>query len=217
MWSLFKSAKPTYSPFDFDRSKRSCRIVVIDDDNLAIPVDQLLNDGYNIAQLLEVDANAMRLCEQCTYDIILLDYNGVAPPEITPDDGFGVFQRIRQRNPDQYIIAISGKAFDIAKTAYLKEANDWLKKPVSLADTKAKLDKAITACFDKEHVLNEIRLRALAQGLDAKTAEKLVTKLKTASGKDSKEYYNITKGIVSDVNTFAGLIERLIKIAVALI
>ena len=89
MWPFSKSLGALAPPaFDFERSKRSCRIVVIDDDKLAVPIEQLVSDGYNVAQVLEVDASVMRLCEQGTYDLILLDYNGVAPPEITPDDGF---------------------------------------------------------------------------------------------------------------------------------
>lgn len=212
-WFSRKESKESKEKFDFDKAKRTCRVLIIDDDPNAVPKEELGRDGYNIDQILEVDPDYMRLCEEGTYDVILLDYNGVAPPDIAPNDGFGVFDRIRARNPNQYIIALSGQTYDISQTAYLKEANNWLKKPVNLAETKEKIDTAIIHRFDQARVFDEIRTVLLAANIEQKSIENLIVALqKDQSG--SQEGYTQTAGkFLRDIAPIAGLIAQLVRIS----
>ena len=212
MTGIFFWKKPIApQPLDFNKAKRTCRFLVIDDEELAIPVEALKRDGYDISQIQEVDSTYMSLCEAGTFDVILLDYNGVAPPQISANDGFGVFERIRSRNPSQYIIAISGKAFDISRAAYLREASDWLKKPASLADTKDKMDRAIRARFDQSLLFEEIKEKLIAQGVPQKSVEKFLADLSNPQSNKLKDYLQSASRLLQNSATVAGLITQIIK------
>lgn len=171
--------------FDFESAKKVCRILVIDDDPQALPMDELVKSGYNISQEEEVDVHLMARCEDEHYDVILLDYIGVAPESITPDDGFGVFDRIRSANSSQYIIAISGQTFDISRTEYFKNANDWLKKPTDLIKTKEKLDKSIRRCFNRNMLLDDIRSILRNEGVSDSDVEKVLRYLRKTLTSDA--------------------------------
>ena len=164
--------------YDFDSAKRVCRILIIDDDPQALPFRELKRSGYNIEQVEAVDVDVMRMCEEGTYDVILLDYTGVAPESMTPNDGFGVFDRIRSANPTQYVIAISAKTYDISKTAYFKNANNWLKKPTDLVTAKQMIDQAINHCFDREILFREIEKALRNNGISKKEIEKTIEYLR---------------------------------------
>jgi len=161
--------------FDFTTAKRNCRVLVIDDDKQAVPIEELRKSGYFIEQITEVDAGSMHRCEGGEFDIILLDYKGVAPQNISPDDGFGVFERLRSANPLQYVVAISGQTYDISKTEYLSKANDWLKKPIDLVRAKEKLDRGIRERFDKNNVFRELRSALVRGGYPADKIDSVLT------------------------------------------
>jgi CheY-like chemotaxis protein len=179
--------------FDFDEAKRKTRILLIDDDASALPISHLQASDYAIRQEKKVTVELLQACERGDFDIILLDYNGIAPPAICPDDGFGVFDRIRHSNPDQYIIAISGQTYDIARTEYFAKANDWLKKPTDLSSTKTKIDKGIAEIFDKSKILARVRSQAIVDGATSAQADKLARELGARELKDLESAIDFTK------------------------
>lgn len=210
--NLFQSDESYH--YDFSDAKRVCRILVIDDDAQALPLNELKRSGYNIEQVEAVDVDTLRMCEEGTYDVILLDYTGVAPKSITPSDGFGVFDRIRAANPTQYIIAISAKTYDIAKTAYFKNANDWLKKPTDLVTTQQMIDKAVNHCFDRDIIFHQIEDFLRNDGVHKKEINRIIRILKNTKSNDLEKLLDIIKragrlvGVPLDI---VGLVRKLIR------
>ncbi len=196
----------------FKSAKLKCRILLIDDDNDALPISDLQADEYAITQIYSVSPVDLRECEQGKYDVIVLDYNGVAPLTLCPDDGFGVFSRIRAANPQQYIIAISAQKYDISQTAYLKEANDYIKKPSNLAETKNSLDEAIKHNFNPNIVYQRIEKTLIDYGVDYKQARKVVDKLKKVRSSDSGEYMKIISSVNSSLSTINSIISLSIQL-----
>ena len=181
--------------FDFNEAKRRCRIVLIDDDPTALPLDEVVKDQYGIVQYKIVDAELLQRCESGAYDIVILDYNGIAPVSITPHDGFGIFDRIRRANPEQYIIAISAQTYDISKTAYFSEANDWLKKPTDLATTKNKIDAGIRYLFDKTAVIQRLKVAMAQEGFKQRSTAKVLNRLASANYANVDEINELIKNI----------------------
>jgi CheY-like chemotaxis protein len=175
--------QPPYR-FDFLEARRRCRVLLIDDDPAALPLSEIIKADYSCAQEKIVTGDLLRQCETGVFDIIILDYNGIAPKSITPNDGFGVFDRIRLNNPDQYIIAISGQTYDISKTAYFKEANDWLMKPTDLTTTINKIDSGIKYLFDKTEVLFRLRRQLIDEGARPKDADRLIRDIERRGYRD---------------------------------
>lgn len=208
--------RPTYH-FDFAQAKRRCRILVIDDDANALPLAEVTSDEYNVKQEKIVDADLLRQCETALYDIILLDYNGVAPPAITPDDGFGIFARIRTANPAQYIIAISGQTYDISKTEYFRRANDWLGKPTDLATTKNKLDTGIRYLFDKSAVLKRLKSSLLTEGFRQNSVDRVIGQLAAKNFSNFDEMSEIVKRVakVTELSShIVGILKALAKLGI---
>jgi CheY-like chemotaxis protein len=210
---LFKE-KSDYR-FDLSAAKRMTRIILIDDDPAALPINDLQQDGYAVHQQNFVDASLLSRCESGDFDIILLDYNGIAPASISETDGFGVFDRIRKANPEQYIISVSAQTYDISKTAYFKEANDWLRKPTDLSSTKNALDKGIAYLFDKTALLQRLRSQALREGATLKQADKLVKEFEAKELRDPDAAIAAVKkicGFVNVTNSIASTTRLLSKV-----
>jgi len=159
--------------FDLTTARTRCRIALIDDESNALPLQDLLASGYEIEQFFQVTADLLQRCERGAFHIIVLDYNGIAPQNISPTDGFGVFEIIRNSNPQQYIIAISAKTYDIQKSEYFQKADSRLSKPIDLIKAREALDRGIRAIFDPNHVIR--RLSATLQELGYN--EELVLKI----------------------------------------
>lgn len=210
---LFSQSAPYV--FEFPKAKRNCRILLIDDDPDALPIDDLKSDEYNIEQRKKVDAGLLRNCESAVYDLIVLDYNGVAPASICPDDGFGVFERIRKSNPDQYIISISAQTYDISKTEYFKKANAYLKKPTDLVTTKKALDEGIEQLFHREFIFDRISNALTANGIPKKRAERLIQSLRSEDIKSYSQVESIAQNILKtseDIDKIRTWLTRLGKI-----
>jgi DNA-binding response OmpR family regulator len=204
--------------FDFASAKRTCRILLIDDDSTALPLAEVKRDEYNIEQYKNVDPDLLRQCENGVFDVIILDYNGVAPASITPDDGFGVFDRIRGARPEQYIISVSAQTYDISKTAYFKNANDWLKKPTDLTTTKNKLDAAIRYLFDKSAVLERLRAQMLSDGFKQKSIDRVVNHLNSKTYTDLEQLSELVKrvGHIAQISEHLyALLRVLVRLSVA--
>jgi CheY-like chemotaxis protein len=191
--------------FDFVEARRRCRILIIDDDPNALPLIDIRTGDYNITQERVVTPDLLRQCEEGLFDIIILDYNGVAPASVTPDDGFGVFSRIKDANPDQYIIAISAQTYDISKTEYFQHANDWLRKPTDLTTTKNKLDAGIRYIFDKADILRRLKQQLLNEGIASHRIDRLIERLESRDFRDIDGVANTVKRLAKITEISAGV------------
>lgn len=187
--------RPDNYRFDFDTAKKRCRILLLDDDPNALPLEDLKRDKYNIEQYIKIDADLLRQCENGTFDIILLDYNGIAPQNVSETDGFGIFDRIRSANVRQYIIAISGQTYDISRTEYFRKANSWLKKPSDLLTTKQKLDDGIRRLFDRDALLTDLSALLAEKGVNKRDIDRVLDALKASTVKTEADGEDVIHGI----------------------
>jgi len=123
--------------------RKRARILVIDDDQSAFPVELLRSEGY-IIDYWESVRNFSDL-ESGLFDIIVLDIHGIATPEQSSTGGIGILEHIKRYNPAQVVIAYSAKKYDFNQAAFWKLADDFLGKPSSLVVCKQKIDELILA------------------------------------------------------------------------
>ena len=126
----------------FDELRRRTRILVIDDDESSFPFKQLKDEGYAIDHWPKVQS--LTQLEQGTYDIVVLDIHGVGQ-EYSADDGLGILEHIKERNPSQLVVAFSGHTFDLAKNRFFRLADDVLGKPVDATKCKRVIDDLIAS------------------------------------------------------------------------
>jgi len=148
---------------DLASLKKLTSILVIDNDPNAFPeVETFRADGYNIAEWSRVES--MTQLESGAFDIIVLDIGGVAK-KWGPKDGLEILKLLKETNPDQYVIAFSGQKAVHQLEEFWKLSDNQLKKPVTAADCKRKLDEAMHHRADALHYWNQIHARLLACGV----------------------------------------------------
>ncbi|MGB3087490.1 MAG: hypothetical protein WBC53_07175, partial [Phycisphaerae bacterium] len=77
------------------------RIVVIDDEKEAFPLDVLASQGYAIDHW--GDVKDLQKLETGFYDIIILDIGGVGQELDADNEGLGVLRHIKKVNPSQIV------------------------------------------------------------------------------------------------------------------
>ncbi len=156
---------------ELSKLKQGMSIVVIDDDPNAFPeLSMLTAEGYRITRWAKIESMAQ--LESGTFDIIVLDISGVAR-DWGEHDGLEVLRLLKENNPAQYVIAFSGQRAVHQLEEFWKLADDSLKKPVTAADFKRKLDTALYANANIENLWTRIRDRLSASGVPASQIEKL--------------------------------------------
>ena len=136
----------SFAKLSAEEARKKARILVIDDDKDAFPIDLFSNEGYNIAYWDSV--KNLRSIEQGEYDIIILDIHGITEAS---KDGIGVLEHIKKYNPAQIVVAFSAKKYDLSKGVFWKLADDLIGKPSSGLECKQKIDALIEARFSAEH------------------------------------------------------------------
>lgn len=126
--------------------RKRVKIVVIDDEESSFPTKGLQDEGYTVEWWPIVDPSKLRRLESGDFDIIVLDIQGIVPPTISDTgDGLGILRRLKNVNPDQIIVAFSGKSYDLDSMQFFKRAEDVLRKPVSLIQCKEMIDRLIAS------------------------------------------------------------------------
>jgi CheY-like chemotaxis protein len=137
-----------------DEARKRARILVIDDDKEAFPVQLLQKEGYNIHYWPKVEN--IRPLEEGEFDIIFLDIGGISPPELSKTDGLGILEHLKRHNPGQIVVAYSGRSFDLSQQRFFKLADDFLGKPSDLLECKEKIDQLLQAKFTAMHYWNTL-------------------------------------------------------------
>ncbi len=125
--------------------KKRTRIAVIDDEKSSLPIKSLQEDGFAIDYFSSIDEALLKKLLAGDFDIIVLDIKGVVSPRIIENDGLGVLQYLKEKNPTQLIVACSSKKFDPSKHKFFSLANDVLDKPITFVDCKERLEQIIAA------------------------------------------------------------------------
>lgn len=134
--------------------------IVVVEDNLALQelmVDHLLRDGYEVCGVSDADELAECMADQ-RVDILVLDIN------LPGEDGLSIASRLRQVNPNLYIVMLTARTTEKDKAiGYESGADIYLTKPASPIEVSA----AISSIYRRIKVFLNDR-RALTLDLQKK-------------------------------------------------
>jgi signal transduction histidine kinase len=112
-------------------------ILIVDDEAIIRDLCARALKGYRILQA-ENGQEAMRVLDQRTVDLILLD---VMMPVM---NGLEMLERVKERDPAQLVIIMTGYADkDIILSALKAHADDFIQKPINLLQLNTSVEKAL--------------------------------------------------------------------------
>lgn len=190
--------------------RKRVKIVVIDDDPNAFPLQALRDSGYTIDTWDNV--KSLERLEQGDFDIIVLDISGVAA-HVTPDDGLGVLEHIKKVNPSQIVVAFSGQSFDLGKQKFFRMADDSLPKPADHLKCKQILDQLIEKKFTVEHLWASVAGAMARDGVSDKGIAKIEKQISKAIASGGQpDYGSIITEVTGKAELGIKVIGTLVKI-----
>lgn len=172
-----------------DEARKRARILVIDDDKTAFPVELMKAEGYNIIWWENV--HNLKELETGEYDLIVLDIHGITSSEQSTSGGIGILEHIKQHNPAQLVIAYSSKKYDFNQGAFWKLADDFLGKPSPLIECKQRIDTLLNSRFSISYYWGVLRDLLKKQDVSEKNIQKL-EKLVVKKLEKKKQYPKAT-------------------------
>ena len=140
---------------NFDELKKRVRIVVIDDED-SFPIKLFQSEGYAVDKWDKVTQGTYGKLESGFYDIIVLDIKGVAT-ELSADDGLGVLESLKKRNPAQIIIAFSQHSYDLSVVRFWQLADEHISKPSDFLKIKEIIDNLINTKYNPSRYVNAFK------------------------------------------------------------
>jgi len=189
------------------------RVLVIDDDPNSFPIKALQSEGYSIEYWPNVE-NVGRL-ENGEFDIIILDIKGVAT-QWSSQDGLGVLEHLKKRNPAQIIVAFSGETFDLNATRFFKLADETLPKPVDALKCKQVIDGMLETSFTIQHFWAGISKILAADGASDKAiraVEERIVEAIDRNGKVESAYFHALVKTMDHALVLASLTESILKLS----
>lgn len=174
-----------------DLRKRT-KIVVIDDEPDSFPIKALLDEGFTIEHWPEV--KSIDRLERGDFDIIILDITGVAKQFSPDEDGLGVLQHLKDKNPMQILVAFSGQSFDLSKQKFFRLADDTMPKPVNPLKCKQVLDHLIESRMTVQHMWETLATLLHSEGVSDKQIKKLELQVSSAIANGSATDYELIVG-----------------------
>lgn len=175
-----------------EEARRLARILVIDDDPDAFPVELLREQGFNIQYWNTIDLDKLKRILNGEFDIIVLDIIGIAPEQISATNGFGVLEEIKRLNPNQLVIAYSGQKFDIKAHDFFSIADDTLGKPTDLVTAASVLDNLLREKFNLSHywetIRSILRREGIPEGEINRLESRLLKVLESGSTEEAQEF-----------------------------
>jgi CheY-like chemotaxis protein len=206
------SVKDLELKLPFDEIRRRARILVIDDNEKAFPVELLRKEGYNV-EYWQTIAKLKDLAPG-EYDVIVLDIVGVAQ-SLSEEDGLGVLEYLKKTNPAQLVIAYSGKKYDLSQGKFWRLADDFLGKPSDLLTCKDKIDSLLKAYFTPLRYWTEIERILKDTGISDSHLKKMertmlsgITKGKAPPPRVISSYVTIGEDSLEIVNVLLKIIVK---------
>ncbi|MBM4083665.1 MAG: response regulator [Planctomycetes bacterium] len=191
--------------------RKRTRILVIDDDPHSFPFDTLRKEGYAIDYWPKVEN--LRTLEEGQYDVIFLDIQGVAQ-DYAKEDGLGVLEYLKEKNPSQIVVAFSAHSYDLSKNRFWRLADDSLSKPVEAVKCKQLIDNLIESKRTPAHYWQAIADSLRRQGLAAEDIERVEDKVVRAlTRKDRKAIAEALDPVVKSTEMGVRLVGIAFKIA----
>jgi DNA-binding response OmpR family regulator len=166
---FWKRKKQSWPDMPFDEVKKRARLLVIDDDVFAY-LELFKADGYAIDHW--PDVQDLTKLENGTYDLILLDVQGVGKSISPSEQGLGVLRHLRAVAPAQVIIAFSNADFSLKYHDFFSQADATLPKSADYVDFKRKVDELLKERFSLGFYVSRIVSVAGASAFDRPKLEK---------------------------------------------
>lgn len=212
-----KTIERIQARFDFDRRKRVTKIVVIDDDPTSYePFEPLRDEGYTI-DFWEKIRDLSKL-ERGEYDIIILDIKGVGQEWSPEEEGFGIMDLLKSRNPLQVIIAYSGETFDLGKKKFFRIADDMIPKAtINPAKCKRVIDNLIETKLSPKPIWDSIKKlldeNNVSKRKIAKIEHKVVKILEQSP--DQTQIEEVLKSVIQDKQVWSAIIVMVFKLVLS--
>ncbi|MCX5769042.1 MAG: hypothetical protein NTZ09_02030 [Candidatus Hydrogenedentes bacterium] len=155
--------------------KKRAKILVIDDEPASFPAARLAEEGYHIETWETV--KSLSKLEDGAFDIIILDYMGVADEEVSQKAGLGILEHLKKVNPAQLIIAFSAHSFDASSSNFWRLADDNLGKPIDVVKCKEVIDQLLVDKFTISHYWGTLASVLKSNGATAKDISRLEGKI----------------------------------------
>ena len=145
-------SKFQWDEIDREIIKRRSNILVIDDDEFPY-LTLFKKDEYKIEKWSDIK-NLNKL-ENCYYDVILLDIQGVGG-EHSKEEGLGILKHIKEVSPSQIVIAYSNADWSLKYQAFFDLADEKLSKGLDYTEFKRAVDYQLKRCFSYEYYEKKI-------------------------------------------------------------
>lgn len=195
---------------------KRARILVIDDDENAFPVELLKLEGYNVLYWDKV--TSFTPLENGEFDIIVLDLNNVASQEQSLEDGIGILKHIKSYNPSQIVVAYSAQSYDFKQADFWKLADDYLGKPSSLDNAKQKIDQLLQSRYNAEYYWGKLKEVLVDLDVPQRRINKLEARIvaaaesnKMISDSDMGSILKLSLDSMSSVATIVGVIFKILN------
>lgn len=195
------------SPFDFEEIKKRIRIIVIDDEP-GFPLKLFQAEGYAIERWEKIESGTYGKLESGFYDIIILDIKGVAN-DISQDDGLGVLENIKRKNPSQIIIAFSQHSYDLDKTKFFVQADEYIAKPSDFLSIKNSIDNLVTTKYNPSRYIDSLHQLLISNNVKKSEITKLDTHIYNIAKKGEKADW---KGILESSKGNIELIKQVMSL-----
>lgn len=200
-------------PRNLEEIRKRIKVVVIDDDEASFPFYLLQQSGYTIEWWGKVDDRGLERLERGQFDIIILDLNDIAQPDISSTDGIGILERIKEVNPSQIIVAFSGQEYDIEKTHFFQMADDTLKKPVDIVKAKNLIDRIIDQKINITYFWSAINSYLIKERIDQKKILKIENEIvKSIKNKRAINYKLISEKILNGTDAAVKVVNIIHKL-----
>jgi DNA-binding NtrC family response regulator len=161
------------------------RVIVIDDDaSISRSIKRILEAGAFKVSTADTGDKGLKLLEKSPFDLVLLDLR------LGHMDGLEVLREIKDKNPEQLVIMVTGFANVASAVEAMKRgAYDYIQKPFSTDELKLSVEKAVqTVSLQKEVI--ELRQRQMEKNKfdkiigDSREIKKVLSLVRTFAGTD---------------------------------
>ncbi|HMG16869.1 MAG TPA: hypothetical protein VK590_15540 [Saprospiraceae bacterium] len=180
------------------------RIAIIDDQKIGL-IKSLRQHSYRIDHFNDV----INFDVLAKYDIIICDIQGVGKSLGSKYEGGHLIKEIRNFYPLKYIIAFSGKSFDVSYNKFFRLCDDVMGKYVDVTSWTMCLDMAMKNINNPIYIWNKTRHLLLKGNIDIDTISKVEKGYIKAIIKRDIKYFNFLSAKENSLGNSIAIIDAI--------
>jgi len=178
-------------------------LVVDDEESITFFLTRLLKKGGYSVESANSSTEALKMVEEENYGVVLLD---IMMPEM---DGIEFLEKIKESNPDVYVIMMTANAnVDYAISSLKLGARDFIKKPYSNEEILGAVEKGVESIKKEQGEEELILSRELLENLESISSQSignLARAIEKLSGIEAS--VEIGEPVVEEVGGFPRLVK----------